>query len=122
MDAGQKPLGFSLISRRAGFWTWVWKEAWTRWEEVGLDRNSLSAEGAGGTPKQEMPRKIPLSCITAKFSFPQIVPPKYMHTHTHTRTHMYTYACACVCTQVHVHSYIHTCIYTRAHEHVCTHE
>lgn len=98
----------------------MWKEAWTRWEEVGLDRNSMSAEGAGGTPKQEMPRKIPLSCITAKFSFPQIVPPKYMHTHTHEHTciHMHVH----VRTQVHVHSHIHKCVHTRAHGHVCTHE
>ena len=114
MDAGQKPLGFSLISRRAGFWTWVWKEAWTRWEEVGLDRNSLSAEGAGGTPKQEMPRKIPLSCITAKFSFPQIVPPKYMHTHTHTNTHVYICMCTCV------HTSTRALIYPHVHIHTCT--
>ena len=51
LAAGWKPLGFNLISRRSVFWTWVWKEVWTRWREMGLDGNLLVRRRCRQGPK-----------------------------------------------------------------------
>ena len=106
-------------------WTWVWKEAWIRWKEMGLDRNSLSAEGAGGTLKQETPHKNPIQLHCCQI----LIPPdsSSMCVHTHVNTHVCTRMCTVntcmhMCAhKVHVHSHISTCVcmHTNMHAHIC---
>lgn len=83
----------------------MWKEAWTRWKEMGLDRNSLSAEGAGGTLKQETPHKNPTQLHCCQI----LIPPdsSSMCVHTHVNTHV----CTRMCT-------VNTCVHTK---YACTH-
>lgn len=92
---------------------------------MGLDRNSLSAEGAGGTLKQETPHKNPTQLHCCQI----LIPPdsSSMCVHTHVNTHVCTRMCTVntcmhMCAhKVHVHSHISTCVcmHTNMHAHIC---